>query len=114
MQDDNDGGLNRSELIIRISQMMPELPEPLVDQSIRVLLDQMVNTLAQGDRIEIRGFGSFALHHREPRVGRNPKTGESVEVTAKAVPHFKPGKAMRDAVNEAAGTPVRRVSRKTS
>ncbi|MFI8038632.1 HU family DNA-binding protein, partial [Acinetobacter baumannii] len=50
--------------------------------------------------IEIRGFGSFALHHREPRVGRNPKTGKSVDVAAKAVPHFKPGKALRDAVNE--------------
>lgn len=98
---ERENGLNRSELIIKLSQMMPELPEPLMDQSVRVLLEQMVNTLAAGQRIEIRGFGSFSLHHRAPRMGRNPKTGESVEVAAKAVPHFKPGKALRDAVNDA-------------
>ena len=98
---ERENGLNRSELIIKLSQMMPELPEPLMDQSVRVLLEQMVNTLAAGQRIEIRGFGSFSLHHRAPRTGRNPKTGESVEVAAKAVPHFKPGKALRDAVNDA-------------
>ena len=101
MQDDNDGGLNRSELIIRISQMMPELPEPLVDQSIRVLLDQMVNTLAQGDRIEIRGFGSFALHHREPRVGRNPKTGEPAAINPRRVISFRASQIMKSRVHDA-------------
>ena len=59
----------------------------------------MVQSLAKGDRIEIRGFGSFSLHYRAPRVGRNPKTGESVELNGKYVPHFKPGKEMRERVN---------------
>ena len=63
------------------------------------MLDQMTEALSQGDRIEIRGFGSFSLHYRAPRVGRNPKTGESVELDAKHVPHFKPGKELREQVN---------------
>jgi len=60
----------------------------------------MSQTLSQGQRIEIRGFGSFSLHYRAPRSGRNPKTGESVQLTAKHVPHFKPGKELRDQVND--------------
>jgi len=63
------------------------------------MLDHMTESLANGDRIEIRGFGSFSLHYRAPRIGRNPKTGESVSLDAKYVPHFKPGKEMRDQVN---------------
>jgi integration host factor subunit beta len=93
-------GLNKSDLITRIATQQVGLNEQLVEESVKIMLDQMVASLASGKRIEIRGFGSFALHYREPRVGRNPKTGESVEVAAKAVPHFKPGKALRDAVNE--------------
>jgi integration host factor subunit beta len=93
-------GLNKSDLITRIATQQVGLNEQLVEDSVKIMLDQMVASLASGKRIEIRGFGSFALHYREPRVGRNPKTGESVEVAAKAVPHFKPGKALRDAVNE--------------
>ena len=95
-------GLNKSDLITRIATQQVGLNEQLVEDSVKIMLDQMVASLASGKRIEIRGFGSFALHYREPRVGRNPKTGESVEVAAKAVPHFKPGKALRDAVNESA------------
>jgi integration host factor subunit beta len=95
-------GLNKSDLITRIATQQAGLNEQLVEDSVKIMLDQMVASLASGKRIEIRGFGSFALHYREPRVGRNPKTGESVEVAAKAVPHFKPGKALRDAVNESA------------
>lgn len=91
--------LNKSDLIQRISFKNPHLPEQLVEEVVKLLIDQMVDTLANNQRIEIRGFGSFALHHREPRTGRNPKTGDSVQVTAKAVPHFKPGKALRDGVN---------------
>ncbi|MNN77358.1 Integration host factor subunit beta [compost metagenome] len=64
------------------------------------MLEQMAHALAAGDRIEIRGFGSFSLHYRAPRVGRNPKTGESVRLDGKFVPHFKPGKELRDRVNE--------------
>ena len=60
----------------------------------------MSQKLASGERIEIRGFGSFSLHYREPRQGRNPKTGEAVELNGKYVPHFKPGKEMRERVNE--------------
>ena len=59
----------------------------------------MVSSLHIGDRIEIRGFGSFSLHYRAPRVGRNPKTGDKVELTGKYVPHFKPGKELRERVN---------------
>lgn len=94
--------LNKSDLIQRISFKNPHLPEQLVEEVVKLLIDQMVDTLANNQRIEIRGFGSFALHHRDPRTGRNPKTGDSVQVTAKAVPHFKPGKALRDAVNYSA------------
>ena len=60
----------------------------------------MAQTLQKGERIEIRGFGSFSLHYRAPRVGRNPKTGETVELDGKHVPHFKPGKELRERVNE--------------
>ncbi|MEC7118417.1 MAG: integration host factor subunit beta [Pseudomonadota bacterium] len=92
-------GLNKSDLITRIAECQTDINEQVVEESVKVMLDQMIASLASGKRIEIRGFGSFALHHRDPRVGRNPKTGESVEVAAKAVPHFKPGKALRDEVN---------------
>jgi integration host factor subunit beta len=64
------------------------------------MLDHMAQALAEGERIEIRGFGSFSLHYRSPRVGRNPKTGESVELEGKYVPHFKPGKELRESVND--------------
>ncbi|MFB2539714.1 MULTISPECIES: integration host factor subunit beta [unclassified Acinetobacter] len=91
--------LNKSELIVRIAEKNPQLSEAVVEDAVKVMLDQMIDTLADNQRIEIRGFGSFALHHRQPRLGRNPKTGSKVDVAAKAVPHFKPGKALRDAVN---------------
>ena len=97
-----DTALNKSDLIIQISEKNPHLSEPVVEDAVRIMIDHMISALASNQRIEIRGFGSFALHHRDPRVGRNPKTGRSVEVSAKAVPHFKPGKALRDAVNESA------------
>ena len=65
------------------------------------MIEQMSHALASGERIEIRGFGSFSLHYRAPRIGRNPKTGESVGLSGKYVPHFKPGKELRDRVNAA-------------
>lgn len=92
--------LNKSDLVERIAARHTNTPEGVIEEVVKTMLDQMIGTLASNSRIEIRGFGSFALHHREPRVGRNPKTGDSVKVTAKAVPHFKPGKALRDQVNE--------------
>ncbi len=93
--------LNKSDLIERIAAKQINVTEATVEDAVKTMIDQMIGTLATNNRIEIRGFGSFALHHREPRVGRNPKTGDSVKVAAKAVPHFKPGKALRDAVNDA-------------
>ena len=67
--------------------------------SVRIVLEHMAQSLADGDRIEIRGFGSFSLHFRPPRIGRNPKTGDAVALAGKHVPHFKPGKELRDRVN---------------
>ena len=94
--------MTRSDLVEELAALLPFLMQRDAEQAVKALQDAIVDALVQGQRIEIRGFGSFALHHREPRIGRNPKTGKSVEVAAKAVPHFKPGKALRDAVNESA------------
>src|SRR3546814_11825258 len=73
-----------------------------VELAVKLVLDQISNALARDERVEIRGFGSFALHHRPARVGRNPKTGEPVQIPPKRVPHFKPGKEMRERVNAVA------------
>lgn len=70
-----------------------------VDLAVKSLLEMMGGSLSAGDRIEIRGFGSFSLHYRPPRLGRNPKTGESVALPGKHVPHFKPGKELRERVS---------------
>ena len=94
--------LNKSDLIERISLKNPHLAEPLVEEAVKIMIDQMIASLSSDNRIEIRGFGSFSLHHRPPRLGRNPKTGEKVEVGSKYVPHFKPGKELKDRVDEAA------------
>ncbi|GAB1258043.1 integration host factor subunit beta [Aurantivibrio plasticivorans] len=92
--------MTKSELIERIAERQDQLPAKDVELAVKLILDYMSQILASGERIEIRGFGSFSLHYRAPRVGRNPKTGDSVELTGKYVPHFKPGKEMRDRVNE--------------
>ena len=92
--------MTKSELIERIAMSQAQLSTKDVELAIKCVLDQMVEGLAAGERIEIRGFGSFSLHFRAPRVGRNPKTGEKVDLSGKYVPHFKPGKEMRDRVNE--------------
>lgn len=91
--------VNKSKLIADLSANYDDIREELVDESVRMLIDLMVETLADDGRVEVRGFGSFCLHHRKARIARNPRTGESVEVSAKAVPYFKPGKALRIAVN---------------
>ena len=96
--------MTKSELIERIveAQTMSsgsQLTSKDVELAVKTMLEQMSHTLAAGDRIEIRGFGSFSLHYRAPRIGRNPKTGESVGLAGKYVPHFKPGKELRDRVN---------------
>jgi integration host factor subunit beta len=92
--------MTKSELIEILAQKQTQLAYKDVELAVKNMLEHMAITLANGERIEIRGFGSFSLHYRPPRVGRNPKTGDSVELTAKYVPHFKPGKEMRERVNE--------------
>lgn len=93
--------LNKSKLIARIYKQHKQLKARDVELSVKALVDHMADTLAEGERIEVRGFGSFSLHFRAPRMGRNPKTGESVKLHGKYVPHFKSGKELRERVNEA-------------
>jgi integration host factor subunit beta len=92
--------MTKSELIERMADHQEQLSVKDVELAVKSMLEHMSQVLASGERIEVRGFGSFSLHYREPRVGRNPKTGEMVQLTGKYVPHFKPGKEMRDRVNE--------------
>jgi integration host factor subunit beta len=91
--------MTKSELIEILADKLNHLAAKDVEQAIKEILEMMAHTLSKGERIEIRGFGSFSLHYRAPRVGRNPKTGESVELDGKYVPHFKPGKELRERVN---------------
>ncbi|CAG4972903.1 MAG: integration host factor subunit beta [Lysobacter sp.] len=93
--------MTKSELIEILSQRQAHLKAEDVDLSVKALLEMMGGALANGERIEIRGFGSFSLHYRPPRLGRNPKTGESVALAGKHVPHFKPGKELRERVSNA-------------
>lgn len=93
--------MTKSELIERIAEQQDQLSPKDIELAIKLVLEYMAQSLASGERIEIRGFGSFSVHYRAPRVGRNPKTGEPVELDGKYVPHFKPGKELRDKVNEA-------------
>lgn len=94
--------MTKSELIETLANRQTHLALNDVDIAVKSVLEQMSQALAQGERIEIRGFGSFSLHFRPPRQGRNPKTGESVSLSSKYVPHFKPGKELRERVNEEA------------
>lgn len=92
--------VTKSELIERIADRYEMLSSRDVELAIKTMIDSMARVLSTGGRIEIRGFGSFSLHYRAPRIGRNPKTGDTVELTGKSVPHFKPGKELRDRVND--------------
>lgn len=100
--------MTKSELMARLADVFAEknsdsnLQGKDIEYSVKVLVDTMTRSLAKGQRIEIRGFGSFDLNDRPARIGRNPKTGERVEVPAKRVPHFKPGKELRERVDIAA------------
>ena len=91
--------MTKSELIARLADRFPQLVAKDADFAVKMILDAMSEALVQGDRIEIRGFGSFALNYRPPRVGRNPKSGEKVQVPEKYVPHFKAGKELRERVD---------------
>lgn len=88
----------KSEFIKRVASHMMHLSEKQVSDGINAILASMSGALVEGKRIEIRGFGSFSLHHRPPRKARNPKTGETVQTKAKKTPHFKPGKELRERV----------------
>jgi integration host factor subunit beta len=92
--------MTKSELIETLAEQHSHIPVRDVENAVKEILEQMAGSLSSSDRIEIRGFGSFSLHYRAPRTGRNPKTGETVELDGKHVPHFKPGKELRDRVNE--------------
>ncbi|MDP1666157.1 MAG: integration host factor subunit beta [Methylobacter sp.] len=91
----------KSELIRVLNEKLPELQAKDVELALNCIIGQMSDALAEGERIEIRGFGSFSRRHRAPRIGRNPKTGEAVNLPAKAVVHFKPGNQMRARVDAA-------------
>ncbi|MFZ5592818.1 MAG: integration host factor subunit beta [Pseudomonadota bacterium] len=99
--------ITKSELIDALAQKLNHLTYKDVEFSVKAIIEQMAQNLSTGGRIEIRGFGSFSLHHRPPRMGRNPKTGEPVPLPSKHVPHFKPGKELRDRVNTLANSPAK-------
>ena len=88
--------MNKSELIERIVDQQEQLSVRDVELAVKTMLEHMTQVLSSGERIEIRGFGSFSVNYRAPRIGRNPKTGQTVALEGKYVPHFKPGKELRD------------------
>ena len=92
--------MTKSELIVNLSRKLNHLPHHDIEQSVKNILKLMSESLSNDDRIEVRGFGSFSLHHHPARIGRNPKTGEPIPLPAKYVPHFKPGMELRKRVNE--------------
>ena len=91
--------MTNSELIESIVDSQDQLTSGDVELAVKMVLEKMASTLCKNERIEIRGFGSFCLHHREARLGRNPKTGASVDLPSRSVPYFKPGKELRMRVN---------------
>lgn len=93
--------MTKSELMELLAQKQTQLVYKDIELAVKTMIEQMTQSLSTGNRIEIRGFGSFSLHFRPPRMGRNPKTGEPVPLSGKHVPHFKPGKELRERVNAA-------------
>ena len=92
--------MTKSDLIARLAERFPDLVAKDADFAVKMILDALSEALVKGDRIEIRGFGSFSLNYRPPRVGRNPKSGDKVSVPEKWVPHFKAGKELRERVDK--------------
>lgn len=92
--------MTKSELIMRLAEMNPHLYQRDVERIVATIFDEIANALARGDRVELRGFGAFSVKKRDNRVGRNPRTGETVHVAAKAVPYFKTGKDLRERLNK--------------
>ncbi|WMY95652.1 MAG: integration host factor subunit beta [Arsenophonus sp.] len=91
--------MTKSELIERLVNELSYIPAKLIAKTIKLMIEHMSITLTKGERIEIRGFGSFSIHYHISRIGRNPKTGHQIFLKEKVVPHFKPGKKLRDRVN---------------
>ena len=94
--------MTRSELIDLMASQQSQLTTKDVELAVKLMIDHMAQSLSSGERIEIRGFGSFSQHYRASRTGRNPKTGEAVALSPKYTPHFKPGKELRERVNRSA------------
>ena len=92
--------INKKDLIEIIANEQDQLPYRDIELSVKTIIKSMMNSLKKGERIEIRGFGSFSLRYRKPRVGRNPKSGESVNIDERYVPHFKPGKNLKEKVKQ--------------
>jgi integration host factor subunit beta len=92
--------MTRSDLVEELAARFSQLTQRDAEFAVKAILDAMNDALVRGHRIEIRGFGSFSVNHRSPRMGRNPRSGESVAIPEKRVPHFKPGKALREAVDQ--------------
>ena len=90
--------INKKELIEIIANEQDQLPYKDIELSVKTIIESMVDSLRKGKRIEIRGFGSFSLRYRKSRIGRNPKSGESVNIDERYVPHFKPGKDLKEGV----------------
>ena len=91
-------GINKKELIEIIANEQDQLPYKDIELSVKTIIESMIDSLTKGKRIEIRGFGSFSLRYRKSRIGRNPKSGESVNIDERYVPHFKPGKDLKEKV----------------
>lgn len=91
--------MTKSELMEKLSAKQPTLPAKEIENMVKDILEFVSQSLENGDRVEVRGFGSFSLHHRQPRLGRNPKTGDSVNLSAKSVPYFKAGKELKARVD---------------
>jgi len=100
--DSNDTSLTKSDLIEKLASSQSQLERRDVELAVKGILEKMSAELASGNRIEIRGFGSFSLHFRAARIGRNPKSGDAVALAGKHVPHFKPGKDLRERVDNGA------------
>ena len=92
--------MTRSELIARLAAQNPTLYQRDIERLVSTVFDTIIRALEEGNRVELRGFGAFSVRHREGRVGRNPRTGESVQVDAKSVPFFKMGKGMKERLNK--------------
>jgi len=92
--------MTRSDLVEELAARFGQLAHRDAETAVKTILDAISDALVRGHRIEIRGFGSFSVSHRPPRMGRNPRSGESVAIPEKRVPHFKPGKGLREAVDE--------------